>query len=273
MSEDLHGSYDPLGVFDDPRYARQALDLAPTYQAADPFPHIVIDDFLPDALARQLSATFPTHESIDWVVRDNENNRRVYQHDETKVPRLHRQMLREFNSRQFLLFIETLTGIDSLLPDPYFIGGGIHLSGPGDFLKIHADFNWHHKLQAHRRVNALLYLPERWEPEWGGAIEFWDRDMTHAVDHAYPKMNRLVVFSTSEHSNHGQRVPNSCPPDHLRKVINLYYYTTQRDDADGEAAPHFTLYKNEAYQPQASSFAMELGDSYRATAESAAPPP
>jgi len=42
----------------------------------------------------------------------------------------------------------------------HLIGGGIHLSGPGDFLKIHADFNWHHKLQAYRRVNALLYLPD-----------------------------------------------------------------------------------------------------------------
>ena len=65
-------------------------------------------------------------------------------------------MLREFNSRQFTLFLETLTGIECLLPDPYFIGGGAHVSTTGDFLKIHADFNWHHKLQAYRRVNAPL---------------------------------------------------------------------------------------------------------------------
>ena len=31
------------------------------------------------------------------------------------------------------------------------------------------------------------------------------------VDQAYPRFNRLVVFSTSEHSNHGPRVPNACP--------------------------------------------------------------
>ena len=69
-------------------------------------------------------------------------------------------MLREFNGRQFTLFLETLTGIDNLIPDPYFIGGGIHLSGPGDFLKIHADFNWHHKLQAYR-TGERAALPVR----------------------------------------------------------------------------------------------------------------
>ena len=139
--------------------ARLAVASAAQYQAADPFPHGVYDDFLPPS-SPSASAAFPDPDSIDWVVRDNEQNRRRYQHDETKLPALLRQMLRELNRRQFLLFVETLTGIDNLIPDPYFIGGGIHLSGPGDFLKIHADFNWHHKLQAYRRVNALLYLSE-----------------------------------------------------------------------------------------------------------------
>lgn len=249
---------DPLGVFDDHTYATLAVASAEQYRAADPFPHGVYDDFLPHDLAVRLSESFPSFDSIEWIQRDNEQNRRVYQHDETKIPYLHRQMLREFNSRQFVLFIETLTGIDNLIPDPYFIGGGLHLSGPGDFLKIHADFNWHHKLQAYRRVNALLYLSETWDESWGGAIEFWDREMTGAVDRAFPRFNRLVVFSTSEHSNHGQRVPNACPPGVTRAVFNLYYYSTHRDDDDAAEKPHFTLYKTEA-----SPFAMQLGADYR----------
>jgi Rps23 Pro-64 3,4-dihydroxylase Tpa1-like proline 4-hydroxylase len=174
-------------------------------------------------------------------------------------------MLRELNSRQFVLFLETLTGIESLIPDPYFIGGGVYVSGQGDFLKIRADFNWHHKLQAYRRVNALLYLSDDWQPEWKGAIEFWDRGMTQVRSSALPVFNRLVVFSTSEHSNHGQREPNLCPPDVYRKVLNLYYYTTRRVD-DEMNDPHFTLYK-----PQASEFAMQLGSDYRQAADSVGP--
>jgi len=251
----------PLGTFDDPSYARLAIDNAARYQEADPFPHIVLDDFINVDLALSLSAAFPGPDEISWVVRDNENNRRRYQHNETKVPTLLREMLREMNGRQFVLFLETLTGIEGLLPDPYYIGGGVHLSGQGDFLKIHADFNWHHKLQAYRRVNALLYLSSDWQPEWKGAIEFWDRDMTQVKSSALPILNRLVVFSTSEYSNHGQREPNRCPPDTYRKVLNLYYYTTRRDDED-MSDPHFTLYK-----PQASEFAMQLGSDYRHSAD------
>jgi hypothetical protein len=247
----------PLGVFDAADYAKTAVTRARDYQTAQPFPHIVLDDFLPQDLARQLSAAFPQQGDIGWVERNNANNRRRYQHDETKVPRLLREMLRELNSRQFILFLETLTGIPSLIPDPYFIGGGVHMSTTGDFLKVHADFNWHHKLQAHRRINALLYLSDDWKPEWQGALELWDKEMTGPVVSALPLFNRLVVFSTGEHSNHGQRLPNLCPPEVHRKVLNLYYYTSARDDGD-MADPHFTLYK-----PEASSFAMELGNNYR----------
>jgi hypothetical protein len=251
---------DPLGIFDGPAYAKLAIGAAERYRTADPFPHIVLDNFLPEPLARSLSAAFPGPDSIEWVERNNTNNRRRYQDDETKVPRPLRSMLREMNSRQFVLFLETLTGIESLLPDPYFIGGGVHISGTGDFLKIHADFNWHHKLQAHRRVNALLYLSDEWHEDWQGAIEFWDRDMTRAVASALPIFNRLVVFSTSEHSNHGQREPNACPPGKFRKVLNLYYYTSTRDDGDA-TTPHFTLYK-----PTASPLATGLGEEYRRSA-------
>ena len=263
----MNGGMDPLGVFDAPSYAALALASADQYQSAQPFPHGVFDDFLPGDLAVSLSESFPTFDSIDWVVRDNEHNRRVYQHNETLLPTLHRHMLRELNSRQFILFIETLTGIDNLLPDPYLLGGGVHLSGPGDFLNIHADFNWHHKLQAHRRANALLYLSENWEEEWGGSLEFWDREMNGAVEAVVPKFNRLVVFSTSEHSFHGQRVPNTCPPGVTRKVLNLYYYSTHRDDEYGETEPHFTSYK---YKTEASPWALQVGDEYRAAGDGAA---
>jgi hypothetical protein len=266
-----------LGVFDSQRYARIAVERAQEYQNAAPFPNICIDDFLPEDVAHALSAAFPAYDAIEWVERDNKNNRRRFQHDETKLPKPLREMLREFNSRQFTLFLETLTGIECLFPDPYLIGGGVHVSSTDDFLNIHADFNWHHKLQAYRRVNALLYLPEQWEPEWNGALEFWDKGLTSAVTSHLPRFNRLVIFSTGEHSNHGQRLPNKCPPSVQRKVLNLYYYTTQREDGDADD-PHFTLYKSAESSgetahgeavPQVSRavegspVAMELGRSYR----------
>ena len=39
------------------------------------------------------------------------------------------------SSRKFLLFLEALTGIDSIIPDPFFIGGGAMSTSKGGFFK------------------------------------------------------------------------------------------------------------------------------------------
>jgi len=63
-----------------------------------------------------------------------------------------------------------LTGIDALVPDPHFEGGGLHQIEPGGHLKVHADFNRHPRTGLARRLNALIYLNRDWKPEYGGAL-------------------------------------------------------------------------------------------------------
>ncbi|MES2730979.1 MAG: 2OG-Fe(II) oxygenase [Bacteroidota bacterium] len=250
----------PTGIFDDPTYASLALANSEKYQNADPFPHIVLDNFIDLALARALAAECPKHQAINWVESTQPQSHKRYQHDDRKFTPLIRMMLRELNSRQFLLFLETLTGIENLIPDPYYIGGGIHSSIQGDFLKVHADFNWHHKLLAHRRMNALLYLNEGWQDSWGGQLELWDKAMTHPVVSISPIMSRLVVFNTTEDSNHGVPQPLTCPEGMQRITLNLYYYTTKRDENEIND-PHFTKYKTVN-----SPFAVGLGEEFRNSA-------
>jgi Rps23 Pro-64 3,4-dihydroxylase Tpa1-like proline 4-hydroxylase len=256
----MTGAPGVLGVFDNPSYAKLALESAKIYRSAEPFPHIALDNFLDVGVAQSLAQAFPKPDdsSVEWILRDNGYNLKRYQHDETKLPALIRQVLREFNSRQFILFLETLTGIENLIPDPYFIGGGAHLSARGDFLKVHSDFNWHHKLLAHRRVNALFYLSPTWQEEWGGALELWDEGMTRPCKSYFPIFNRLLVFNTTEVSHHGHPHPLNTPDGVFRHTLNLYYYTTRTTDEIKE--PHFTLYKTDA-----SPFARELSERYRAT--------
>ncbi len=64
-----------LGVFDAVDYAKTAVTRARDYQTAQPFPHMVLDDFLPPELARQLSAAFPGQGNVNWVGHNNANNR------------------------------------------------------------------------------------------------------------------------------------------------------------------------------------------------------
>jgi Rps23 Pro-64 3,4-dihydroxylase Tpa1-like proline 4-hydroxylase len=75
------------------------------------------------------------------------------------------------SSREIINFLETLTGIEGLLPDPHLAGGGLHELRPGGFLKVHADFNRHTQMRADRRINLLIYLNKDWEPEYAGNLE------------------------------------------------------------------------------------------------------
>ena len=123
---------------------------------------------------------------------------------------LHRQLFHFFNSRPMLEFLEGLTTIQGLLPDPYFVGGGYHETGRGGKLGIHADFRVNEQLHLDRRVNVIIYLNESW-PEWGGHLELWDRDMTVKCKEIAPVFNRCVVFNTDATSYHGHPEPLQHP--------------------------------------------------------------
>src|SRR5580698_3047972 len=129
---------------------------------------------------------------------------------------------------------ETLTGISSVLPDPYYTGGGLHQIRPGGLLEVHADFSYHNALRLDRRINVLIYLNKDWREEYGGHFELWDRDVTRAEKKILPIFNRCAIFSTTSVSFHGHPVPLACPPERNRKSIATYYYTNGRPEEDPE---------------------------------------
>ena len=230
-----------LGVFDDARYPRLAVESAPAFQGADPFPHLAVRDFLPVELAQAAREVFPGPDDIPWYQASHDNARKRYQFEDRYMPPLLRAVTAAFSSSRFLLFLEELTGIPSLVPDPHMVGGGMHLVSPGGLLQVHADFNWYHKLQVHRRVNALWYLSDDWDESWGGALEFWDAATQQEVDRAYPHFNSLAVFATGAGSLHGQPDPLACPEGTYRRALNFYYYTSAPDPVEA-ASPHWTRY-------------------------------
>jgi len=248
---------DPTGVFDNPKYAKLAFDNNKNFKNAEPFPHIHFDNFLSNDLALELSEGFPDYnDQISWVIRDTENIKKRYQQDDKKLPKILRLMLREFNSKEFLLFLEALTGIESLIPDPYFINGGVHMSKKGDYLGVHVDFNWNHMIQANRRVNVLIYLTKSWQKDWNGALELFEENAKSPTQTIYPEFNRLIVFQTSGKSFHGHPIPLNTPDGEYRRVLNLYYYSKHKDE-DYATDPHFTKYTR-----QSSEFAQEIKRKY-----------
>jgi hypothetical protein len=218
-------------------------ELAERYRSAQPFPHVVLDRLFPDETLDRVLADFPSPGQTDWVRFDNPTEKKLgFHHEKSAIGDAVRDFLYRMNSWEMLHFLERLTGIDGLIPDPYFGGGGIHQIEPGGFLKVHADFNWHPKLRLDRRLNMLIYLNRDWPEEYGGHLELWDRQMRACVRSILPVFNRTVVFSTTDSSYHGHPRPLSCPPGRTRKSVSLYYYTNGRPDEE-RSAPHDTIFR------------------------------
>jgi hypothetical protein len=206
------------------------------YESARPFAHVVLDDFLPEAHARWLSDHFPGPEHpvwLDWRRRSGHQYGKQGPGNADRFDSLEPEFelaLQQFNSHRFLRHLEKLTGVEHLLPDPYFKGGGMHQILPEGFLDVHTDFNENQQLQLVRRLNVLIYLNEGWQPGWGGELELWNgpKETGSAVDKIAPLYNRCVIFSTDKTSFHGHPSPWSPPHGRTRRSIALYYYTSAR---------------------------------------------
>ena len=146
------------------------------YNTAKPFPHVVIDNFLPEAVTQRILDEFPSPDSEDWYRWHQRTERKLQSTAELGMGPVTRQVLNQFNSSAVMDFLEALTGIEHLVPDPHYWGGGLHQIERGGFLKVHADFNHHSRLDLERRLNLLLYLNRDWREEWGGQLELWDTD-------------------------------------------------------------------------------------------------
>lgn len=230
----------PLELKHDPHTLRTR------YQSAEPFPHIVLDGLFDDAVLERVLADFPKPDETRWMRFDSPTEKKLgYYHEHSTISDTVRAFLDALNGFELLLFLEALTGIEGLIPDPYFGGGGLHQIEPGGFLKIHADFNVHPKLKLDRRANLLIYMNKDWREEWGGHLELWNADMTECRQRILPVFNRAVIFSTTDTSFHGHPHPLQSPPGVTRKSVSLYYYTAGRPDEERSAA-HDTIFRDPA---------------------------
>jgi len=217
----------------EPNYLKcLAIKYSEAYLQAKPFPYIVIDNFLPESLLDDVLNEFPKAGNIDWQKFETTAEKKLASKHELQMGETTRLLLYQLNSSTFINFLETLTGIDGIIPDPHFVGGGLHQIERGGYLKMHVDFNQHSKLRLDRRLNLILYLNKNWKEEYGGHLELWDKDITHCEKKILPLFNRFVLFNTTEFSYHGHPEPLTCPEGQTRKSLALYYYTNGRPDEE-----------------------------------------
>lgn len=205
---------------------RLAVEHAPAYAAATPFPHAVLHDVIDAAVLRSVAAAAQAEVDQGRVeIREHAFSRKGSAGHNRDWSGATRALFHEFNSATFVRFLETLTGIQGLIPDPHYLGGGLHVIPPGGFLGVHADFSRHDALDLDRRINMILYLNDDWDSAWGGDLELWDAEMRGCVATVAPRLGTMIVFSTLSDAYHGHPSPLTCPPDRARLSMATYYYT------------------------------------------------
>ena len=217
-----------------PALYRKGERLSSEYKKNKPFPNIVIDNFFNQKTYKVIHDNFPNPNSKIWKEPTNLNtvrkmvtkrgklNLKEYLFSDTQ-----RRILMELNSSLFLSFLERLTGIQGLLPDPYFAEASFACAKDGGYLNMHADFSHQDKTKLERRVNVLIYLNNDWKKSYNGNLNLYNKNRK-LIKKIYPIANRFLAFTTSDHSYHGYPDRIKCGLNKFRKSINMYYYSMPR---------------------------------------------
>lgn len=210
---------------------QSADELRSRFLSADPFEHVVIDDFCDSANLRKLldQVPDPIHEKVnksrDYVFAKNKFEKSSFKSISPLFAELHGDLM----SNRFQSFLRRLTG-EEVFIDPAFHGGGIHQGGPGSFLDMHVDFNTHPLHESwFRNLNILLYLNSDWHQNYGGELKIRHRDRPDSTKLIAPIFNRCVIMFTRDYTVHGyDRI--SFPEGQYRRSVAAYAYSELGSD-------------------------------------------
>ena len=182
-----------------------AESVAASYREAAPYPNLVIENFfrreLFEALQRELVGGV---RNFNQVFTDEfQRNKTISTGD--SVPPLISLLAAKFASPQMLRYLERVTGLQRLVPDPYYNTdyGYYHIVGAGGVLGSHVDHARHSSLGLPHVLNIVVYLTEGWNPDNGGALCLYDAGGREIVKRIECVANRAVLFACTPTAYHG----------------------------------------------------------------------
>lgn len=193
----------------------------------------IFDDFLPTKIF--ISVVGEIDNVTSWTEFSNDYSKSLRKEcrNFTDSP-LIESLANSLNSSKTINWIEKFTGLEGLIADPHFLGGGLCSLSSGNKLDLHTDFPWNNRLKLNRKVNLILYLNDTWDKEWLGFLEFWDNEKKSCIQRIAPVPNRLIVWLYDPDLIHGVPEILSCPSMVMRNNLILFYYSS---NATWETAP------------------------------------
>jgi len=199
-----------------------------------------IPNFLPNHITQEL------HDELDALPLDvakhfTRKGSCMYEYNKLELTPSQDKLIHALHSSEFIRWLENLTGISKLIPDPHLIGAGYMKSFAGDTLQVHTDFNWVEEVQLHRAVSIIIYFNKDWDKDWGGCLDFFDFDNNKKLSSVMPDWGNMLVWTYHNLVYHGYPDPMTCPEDQSRKGIRIFYYKSH-STPDPKNPPHRSLY-------------------------------
>jgi hypothetical protein len=230
-----------------PSVVDHVIEARDRFAAAQPFRHVVIDEFLEPDFCGQLMTQFPAFDPSHAITERGQPGRKAVIGALPRLGAAYQRFDQLMRDTEFLGLISRITAIPKLLYDPEYVGGGTHENLSGKELEPHVDFNFHPRRRWHRRLNLIVFLNPQWERDWGGCLELirdpWTSPSASDGEQVVPLANRAVIFETNEYSWHGfERI--QLPPSASvasRRSIAVYFYSHERPVSE-TAVSHSTVY-------------------------------
>ena len=186
----------------------------------------VIDDLLPEELARPIHAAFPATERMILKRSFRENKHVAAQMD--RYDPLLEEVVFAFQDPAVVAEVGAITGLAALEPDSNLYAGGISAMAQGAYLRPHLDNSHDASRGRYRVLNLLFYVTPGWEEDCGGSLQLWDDGPDGAPRTIPSRFNRLAIMATDRHSWHSVSQVRAAGP---RCCVSNYYFSRQSPDA------------------------------------------
>lgn len=155
-----------------------------------PFPHLIMDDFVPLELCRAAVAEWPDEKWPYWLKYEGTKGDKLVTRDSLRLTPACQEIIREMAR----IPLEKLMKISDSFPDLTLYGAGMAQINAGGELPRHLDSDHNSITGWQRAASAMLYLTTC----GGGHLCLLGAD-THLIE---PKPGRLVIFECGNNAWH-----------------------------------------------------------------------
>ena len=222
---------------------------------AEPFRHVIIDNFFDSEIAQKLAADFPNVNTEKGVFYNNALEVKKAIGDWNQFPKTTYSVFQYMCSEDFLEKVRKITGIQNLVSDYGLHGGGFHMHPRGGKLNMHKDYSIHPKLGLERRLNIIIYMTPDWEESWGGGLQLWTHDESKNLPgqlskQVHNRFNRAILFDTTQNSWHGLPHEIQCPENKSRNSLAIYYLSEPQSGAETHTKAYFAPTPEQENDPE-----------------------